>query len=307
MNTNVTTRINPADNLKKLNDLLSVLCQSMRDGVAPTEEIETCLGIAWDLGNSAYDIILTKSSATQPPPIQPGNTLTIGARIQIARQYLGMSEDALAEILDLTPEDISDWEDGNCPLEASYIIPLASALKCDPMWLLTGNPVDVKPAQPAPVNVMKGADLANIGVRIESRRNEIMMSVDKLAEKIDTSGAMIREWETGKAIPHSGYIDKLAKALNTTVTWLMTGKDINAETPAKNSAGELIGFWKAVEAAGLCGQKSIEIALPSEERIHEAHKAGIRNLRNIYFNEIYRRAEEEKKQRALTLPGMERA
>ncbi|EDQ2394482.1 helix-turn-helix transcriptional regulator [Salmonella enterica subsp. enterica] len=74
---------------------------------------------------------------------------------------------------------------------------------------------------------MKGADLANIGVRIESRRNYIEMSLNKLAEKIDTSGAMILEWETGKAIPHSDYIDKLAKALNTSVTWLITGKAIN--------------------------------------------------------------------------------
>ncbi|ECH6755309.1 TPA: helix-turn-helix domain-containing protein [Salmonella enterica] len=232
MNTNVTTRINPADNLKKLNDLLSVLCQSMRDGVAPTEEIETCLGIAWDLGNSAYDIILTKSSATQPTPIQPGNTLTIGARIQIARQYLGMSEDALAEMLDLTPEDISDWEDGNCPLEASYIIPLANALKCDPMWLLTGNPLDVKavsPTPPSPVNVMKGADLANIGVRIRNRRNEMGMSVDKLADAIEVSSQLIRLWESGEVFPLSKYTDRLAKALNTSVTWLMTGRNITGE------------------------------------------------------------------------------
>lgn len=233
MNTNVTTRINPADNLKKLNDLLSVLCQSMRDGVAPTEEIETCLGIAWDLGSSAYDIILTKYSATQPTPLQPSETLTIGARIRQLRKERMLTQSELADRLDLIPEDIADWEEETCPVEAEYIIPLANALKCDPMWLLSGNPLDVKavsPATPAPVNVMKGADLANIGVRIESRRNELGMSHLRLAEKIDTSGAMILEWETGKAIPHSGYYDRLAKALNTTVTWLMTGKDINADS-----------------------------------------------------------------------------
>ncbi|MDJ6367199.1 helix-turn-helix domain-containing protein [Salmonella enterica] len=168
----------------------------------------------------------TTQQATEADPAT--QRFAIGTRIQIARENLGMSKAALANKLDLTPECIADWEEETCPVEATYIIPLATALKCDPIWLLTGNPVDVKPARPAPVNVMKGADLANIGVRIESRRNYIEMSLNKLAEEIDTSGAMIREWETGKAIPHSDYIDKLAKALNTTVTWLMTGKHITA-------------------------------------------------------------------------------
>lgn len=168
------------------------------------------------------------SAMTWPTEAGTTNQPTIGARIQHARENLDMSKDNLAEKLDVHPGNVLAWEyDADQPL-AGMIIPLANALKCDPMWLLSGNPVDVKPAQPAPVNVMKGADLANIGVRINNRRKQIMMSVDKLAEKIDTSGAMIREWETGKAIPHSGYYDRLAKALNTSVTWLMTGKDITA-------------------------------------------------------------------------------
>ncbi|MDJ6542618.1 helix-turn-helix domain-containing protein [Salmonella enterica] len=171
------------------------------------------------------------STMTWPTEAGTKNQPTIGARIQHARENLDMSKDDLAEKLDVHPGNVLAWEyDDDQPL-AGMIIPLANALKCDPMWLLSGNPLDVKavsPATPAPVNVMKGADLANIGVRINNRRNQIMMSVDNLAKKIDTSGAMIREWETGKAIPHSDYIDKLAKALNTTVTWLMTGKHITA-------------------------------------------------------------------------------
>ncbi|EAR6352932.1 helix-turn-helix domain-containing protein [Salmonella enterica] len=178
-----------------------------------------------------------KNDATSPQPtptpLQPSDTLTIGARIRQLRKERMLTQSELADRLDLMPEDIADWEEKTCPVEAEYIIPLSSALKCDPVWLLSGNPLDVKavsPATPVPVNVMKGADLANIGVRIESRRNELGMSHLRLAEKIDTSGAMILEWETGKAIPHSGYYDRLAKALNTTVTWLMTGKDINADS-----------------------------------------------------------------------------
>ncbi len=179
------------------------------------------------------------------PSIEP-NGVTIGDRIKIARENLGMSEDDLAEKLDIHPGDVLTWEDNADQPLAGMIIPLANALKCDLMWLLTGNPDDVKAAQPAPapapqpvpapvpqpapqpapVNVMKDADMANIGVRIRNRRNYMGISTLKLAEEIDVSNAMIWAWEEGEAIPHSDYIDKLAKALDTSVTWLITGNTL---------------------------------------------------------------------------------
>ncbi|WP_181264144.1 hypothetical protein [Escherichia coli] len=38
-------------------------------------------------------------------------------------------------------DPINDWECGICEVPASQIIPLANALGCDPMWLLTGGPI----------------------------------------------------------------------------------------------------------------------------------------------------------------------
>ncbi|EEJ5470868.1 helix-turn-helix domain-containing protein [Salmonella enterica subsp. diarizonae] len=217
----------------------------------------------------------TTSTQSTPAPIQPGDTLTIGARIRQLSKERMLTQAELANMLDLIPEDIADWEEETCPVEAEYIIPLANALKCDPMWLLSGNPLDVKavsPATPAPVNVMKGADLANIGVRIESRRNEMGMSPLKLAEKIDTSRAMTLEWETGKAIPYSGYYDKLAKALNTSVTWLMTGKDITGEH--KNQHDENAAALKELES------KLKRVTEKSEERRNKliAYRKDVREL-----------------------------
>lgn len=63
----------------------------------------------------------------------------IGNRIQIARENLDMSEDDLAEKLNIHPGDVLTWEDGADQIPAEMIIPLANALKCDPMWLLTGE------------------------------------------------------------------------------------------------------------------------------------------------------------------------
>lgn len=161
------------------------------------------------------------SKPTAPTDYIPYN---IGNRIQIARENLGMSEDDLAEKLDIHPGNVLSWEDGADQPLAGMIIPLSNALKCDPMWLLTGQGNNANQAAPAPVSIMKGADLANIGVRIKNRRNETGMGVDKLANAIDVPIHQIYQWEAGKAIPHSGYYDRLAKALNTSVTWLLTGK-----------------------------------------------------------------------------------
>ncbi|ECT1022852.1 hypothetical protein DPO11_22975 [Salmonella enterica] len=219
----------------------------------------------------------------------------ICGRIRLARENLGMSEDALAEKLDIHPGDVLAWENGADQPLAGMIIPLAEALKRDPMWLLTGQSSHVKQAEPAPVNVMKDADLASIGVRISNRRKKMLMTVEELADAADVSGAFIAEWESGEAIPPSFCIDSLAKALNTSVTWLMTGRDIAVEAPAKKLAGELLEFWKSIEATAVHAQENINRALPFTHKITEEHDVGIKNLGDTYFNEINRQAEEAKK------------
>ncbi|EAQ6362762.1 hypothetical protein DOH76_12105 [Salmonella enterica subsp. enterica serovar Oranienburg] len=191
-------------------------------------------GISTDLLNATYEYSLD----IKPAPIYapygadlPATDYTpynIGYRIQIARENLGMSLDDLAAAV--IPDDvevISEWENSKSEPCASEIIRLSQALKCDPMWLLTGEGNNAN--QVTPVNVMKGADLANIGVRIKNRRNETGMGADKLADAIDVPIHQIYQWEEGKVIPHSGCYCRLAKALNTSMSWLMTGKDISGE------------------------------------------------------------------------------
>ena len=64
---------------------------------------------------------------------------TIGARIQLARENLGLSEADLARQFNTYSNHISDWECSAAEPSASQIIPLANTLKCDPVWLLTGK------------------------------------------------------------------------------------------------------------------------------------------------------------------------
>lgn len=79
----------------------------------------------------------TSAAATSYTPYGDGKTIAF--RIRLARENLNMSEDDLAEKLDIHPGDVLAWEDSSDQPLAGMIIPLANALKCDPMWLLTGE------------------------------------------------------------------------------------------------------------------------------------------------------------------------
>nr|WP_235784133.1 helix-turn-helix domain-containing protein [Escherichia coli] len=64
---------------------------------------------------------------------------SIGARIKSARTKLGLTESDLARMIHTYSDPINDWECGIHEVPADQIVPLASALNCDLMWLLTGK------------------------------------------------------------------------------------------------------------------------------------------------------------------------
>ncbi|EPJ0139846.1 TPA: helix-turn-helix domain-containing protein [Escherichia coli] len=64
---------------------------------------------------------------------------SIGTRIKSARKKLGLTESDLARMINTYSDPINDWECGICEVPADQIVPLASALNCDLMWLLTGK------------------------------------------------------------------------------------------------------------------------------------------------------------------------
>ncbi len=64
---------------------------------------------------------------------------SIGTRIKSARKKLGLTESDLARMINTYSDPINDWECGIHEVPAEQIVPLASALNCDLMWLLTGK------------------------------------------------------------------------------------------------------------------------------------------------------------------------
>ncbi|EBX7643589.1 XRE family transcriptional regulator [Salmonella enterica subsp. houtenae] len=84
--------------------------------------------------------------------------------------------------------------------------------------------------QLAPAEVMLNIDMSTIGKRIMEARVKRRMYTEELENAIHAPEGSVFRWETGKAIPSSQYIDILARVLNVSVTWLLTGKEIAKES-----------------------------------------------------------------------------
>ncbi|HAT1683132.1 TPA: helix-turn-helix domain-containing protein [Klebsiella oxytoca] len=253
-----TDSLSIIDKTQKLNDLLFVVSQALNKCGEETKEIETCMNIAWSLGNSISNDLVAlshhqptnnsgKSSPAHPAVNAPASTstvedpdTTIGNRIQIAREKLGLSKAELASKLNVTYSNVDAWETGITEPSSSMVIPLSRALKCDPMWLLAGESVPHAEAAPAPVEVMKDVDVSTIGKRIGVARVAKHMNTQELEDAIDAPDGTVFRWETGKTIPSSQYIDCLARILNVSVTWLLTGKETTQEGAVRQN-GEYAG------------------------------------------------------------------
>jgi len=64
---------------------------------------------------------------------------TLGSRIKIARQLAKMNQEALAEILGITKQQISCYENEKSVPPADNVLIIADTCKVDPGWLLSGR------------------------------------------------------------------------------------------------------------------------------------------------------------------------
>ncbi len=69
----------------------------------------------------------------------PRNT-SIGNTIRMLRKFQQLTQKQVAESIGVTAGAVTQWELGATEPSWKYILPLANVLKCDPLWLLTGNP-----------------------------------------------------------------------------------------------------------------------------------------------------------------------
>jgi transcriptional regulator with XRE-family HTH domain len=73
-----------------------------------------------------------------------------GQRLNTARVAVGITQTQLAERLGLTRSSIANIEAGRQSPSAEQVVDTATALGCDPRWLLTGWEPGRPPIQPKP-------------------------------------------------------------------------------------------------------------------------------------------------------------
>ncbi len=77
-----------------------------------------------------------------------------------------------------------------------------------------------------------------IGNRITSLRKAQQLSQEEMAEKIGVSRQAVSKWETDACAPDAYNLIALAKALNTSVEYIVTGK--TSEEPKPQTKKELV-------------------------------------------------------------------
>ena len=110
-------------------------------------------------------------------------TLTLGRRIQALRREQGMTQDALAERMGVTPQAVSKWENDLTSPDTINLIRLADILDADVEYLATGNHSKHTPV-PQVVTVVQKVD--NIVEKVVEKPVivEKTVEVERLVETI---------------------------------------------------------------------------------------------------------------------------
>lgn len=159
----------------------------------------------------------------------------------------GINQKELAEIIGVSAPTMNDWLQAKKYPRIDKIEKLA-----DYFGVLKSDLIEKK----SEVNTEKNC-LITIGQRIQQRRKEINMSADELAKKLGIDRSTIYRYENGdiKKIPLD-ILEPIAKALNTTPTYLMDYWDIGQKIKnarllhglTQEQLGNLVGVQKSAIA-----------------------------------------------------------
>lgn len=143
--------INLNEKVSTLGSLIVCVQSAMASGSMPNEDAINVMGVILDYAtsiksdeNDGASIAITishpasnnnKDSLTQ---ITQENA-SIGDRIRHRRKDLDLRQVEIADAVSVSAQAVSLWEKNETVPGSDKVIPLSSALKCDPLWLLTGN------------------------------------------------------------------------------------------------------------------------------------------------------------------------
>lgn len=130
-----------------INSLLICAQAALLDGVVSNRDVINVLDVAQDLISIAANHSVSSENDAFPsiqgrlaPARTPfNNDLTLGLRIHDMRELRKLNHLELGEMIGVSSSCVEAWEDGTTVPGCNHLVPLANALNCDPLWLLTGE------------------------------------------------------------------------------------------------------------------------------------------------------------------------
>lgn len=144
--------------------------------------------------------------------------MTTGQRIRNRRKQIGLSAERLADILNVSPATIYRYENGDIEkVPGDLLAPIASALQTTPAFLMGWEDA---PEQVIPLSNIE------IGIRISTRRQQLGLTMDDVAQEIGVAKSTIQRYETGQIqkikLP---VIESIATALSVNPDWIIGNTD----------------------------------------------------------------------------------
>lgn len=115
-------------------------------------------------------------------------------------------------------------------------------------------------------------DMHTIGLRIKNRRKELRLTQIDIKSAVGISSGNISDIENGNRLPAASTLVQLAKILDCSVDWILTGTSSNKENSALLQAGDYTEEKLLANFRKLAEKDKEEIQELIEFKLHRAEK-----------------------------------
>lgn len=150
------------------------------------------------------------------------NNERFGERLREAIQKAGLTQRRVSQILGISKNTMTNYVRGVTQPKGETLVKLASLLNVDPEWLVTGAPTEEREGEPG------------FARRFADSLKEASLDPAGLAELAGVDQAVVESALAGR-LPDAVTLCRLARALGTTVEWLVTGEGPGPPQPVKRA------------------------------------------------------------------------
>ncbi len=149
--------------------------------------------------------------------------IKVAERIKSRMDGFNLTMKELGGLTQSSPTTVGQWLRADVAPSIEKAEVLAEALQCSKEWLLFGlgeepkSPEEILDLEPFP-------SLFHISDRIQHRVNYLGLRPVDVARAIDVGKASVSHWINGVSKPSSKYMSGLAKVLECSTEWLLTGR-----------------------------------------------------------------------------------